>query len=281
MSEPTRLPVSLRAWGSGNKVCALIAMAMLALVGPAFAKIGETPQTVIARSQGNKDIIGIRTDYWQGKKPIVYVHYRDGAVVDHVFGQTGREIAMCSVSPKRFSPKDVVDIQHLYPGTWRGTGVKDGIYSWVLANRLEMTAQRCATFDLLTIVDLNAPLDLTQYAVYLNKQATPPTPAAPQITEEKNDCLLVATEAHARLRNSAAWSKIVAFTWIGPKESTGHAVVFYQPTQDSDVFMYDKTLGSLDLGTQSHDLMQLVDALNQILQRTNSRVQNPRWIGGN
>ena len=67
MSEPTRLPVFLRAWRSGRKACAIAAVAMLALAGSAFGKIGETHEQVIARSKRNVwgDIIGIQADNWQ------------------------------------------------------------------------------------------------------------------------------------------------------------------------------------------------------------------------
>jgi len=57
MSEPTRLPVFLRAWRGGSKARALIVIAALALATSAMAKIGETREQVIARSNHNKDII--------------------------------------------------------------------------------------------------------------------------------------------------------------------------------------------------------------------------------
>ena len=142
MSEPTRLPVFLRAWHGGSKVCALSLMAIMLMAGSATAKIWETPEQVIARSKRNAwgDIIGIQTDRWQGK-PMVYVHYRNGAVVTHVFGRSGRQIAMYTITPERFGPKDIVDIQNLYPTSWRGTGVKDGIY----LGKVAMGLDDCAT----------------------------------------------------------------------------------------------------------------------------------------
>ena len=55
----------------------------------------------------------------------------------------------------------------------------------------------------------------------------------------QNDCLLVATEAYARLQKSAYWAKIAGFTWFeNAKDVGGHAVVFYQPTADSNIWMY-------------------------------------------
>jgi len=69
-----------------------------------------------------------------------------------------------------------------------------------------------------------------------------------------------------------------AFTWSEKgRVIGGHAVVFYQPTENSNVFMYDAG-GSYDLFTQSHDLDEIVTALNQSLQKTAIRVTAPRWL---
>jgi hypothetical protein len=249
------------------------------VAGNASAKIWETPEQVIARSQRNAwgDIIGIRTDRWQGK-PMVYVHYRNGAVVTHVFGRSGREIAMYTVTPERFSPKDIVDIQNLYPTSWRGTGVKDGTYSWESRNGLGMIAQRHVTFDFVAICDIKAEQEVAVYGAYLEQQLATPTAVAPEVSEDKKDCLIVATEMQARLRGTAQWSRIAAFSWTDGAKRYGHAAVFYQPTADSNVFFYDKGLGSVDLGTQSHELPELLSALNGLYD---VGAQSPRWIGGN
>ena len=279
MREPTRLPVFLRAWRSGSKVCALSLMAIMLMASSATAKIWETPEQVIARSKRNAwgDIIGIQTDRWQGK-PMVYVHYRNGAVVTHVFGRSGRQIAMYTITPERFSPKDIVDIQNLYPTSWRGTGVKDGIYSWQSRNGLGMIAQRHATFDFVAISDISAEQEVAAYATYLEQQLAAPTAVAPEVSEDNKDCLIVATEMQARLRGSAQWSRIAAFSWKVGAKRYGHAVVFYQPDVNSNVFFYDKGFGSIDLGTQSHELPELIGALNELYD---AGAQNPRWIGGN
>ena len=44
----------------------------------------------------------------------------------------------------------------------------------------------------------------------------------------------------------------------------GHAAVSFQPTQNSNVFMYDRDEGSSDLHTQSHDPLTLELALQNV-----------------
>ena len=285
MSEPTRLPVFLRAWRGGSKARAIIAIATLALAASATAKIGEIPEQIVKRSQRDKDVIGIQAGHF-ARKPTVEVHFRDGATVTHVFGTNGREIALCLNAPKRVTNDDVVKIQQQYRTTWHGTGTDDGLFSWESASSLFMTAKRYKTYDMLWIFDANRKDEIGGIVEALTSEAPAPTPHPvidfvpnkPAVTADQKDCLIVATEAHARLKKTNCWSRIAAFTWKDDEESVGHAAVFYQPTEDSNVFMYDKTLGSLDLQTQSHDLTQLTNALNQILRSSNARVQSPRWI---
>lgn len=261
-----------------NKII-LTSLAILAMATSAMAKIGETPEQVIARSKRDKDIIKIGWDNAQAK-PTLEVNYRDGASVSHVFGSNGRQIAMYSYMPKRFSAEDVVAIQRLYKTTWRGTGTEGGVFKWESASRLLMAAARYEDSDCLLIWDLGKMTEIAEFEARVPQQNTK-TATKPAVAEDTKDCLIVATETLARLKASAYWSKIAAFTWTDDKETAGHAAVFYQPTQDSNVFMYDKTLGSLDLHTQSHDLIQLTMALNQIFRSASMRVQSPRWIGGN
>lgn len=56
-------------------------------------------------------------------------------------------------------------------------------------------------------------------------------------TQEKNDCLIVATETYARLRKTACWARIAGFAYS--KGNPGHAVVLFQPTKNSTVWLYD------------------------------------------
>jgi len=105
--------------------------------------------------------------------------------------------------------------------------------------------------------------------------ATPTLKATPTRSDQK-DCLIVATEAYARLQKSAYWAKIAGFTWSeNTKVIGGHAVVFYQPTENTNVFMYDES-GSFDLQTRSHDLNEIITALNRLTRKV--RVESPRWL---
>ena len=238
---------------------------MLALAGSAFGKIGETPEQVIARSKRNAwgDIIGIQADNWQNN-PLVHVHYRDGAIVTHIFGVSGRQIAMFSYAPKGFTAKDVAEIQGLYRTTWRGTGTEDGLFSWESTSGLGMTAKRYVGYDFVTIVDLSKKAELSDYAQWLKRELDFRPELAPS-KGEPQDCLLVATEAYARLKNTAYWVKIAKFVITKDgKVVGGHAALFFQPTQNSNVFMYDRDEGSSDLHTQSHDPLTLELALQNV-----------------
>jgi hypothetical protein len=75
---------------------------------------------------------------------------------------------------------------------------------------------------------------------------------------------------------------MASFMWtVDGKELGGHAVVFFQPTADSNVFMYDKS-GSYDIATRSHDALEISAALNGLLRSaTKLTVQDTKWIGGN
>jgi len=94
--------------------------------------------------------------------------------------------------------------------------------------------------------------------VVTNKQVRPPsnptTPRSPQTrpSEDKNDCLIIATDAYARVKSSTYWARIAGFnTQMG-----GHAVLLFQPTEGSAVWLYDAA-GSRNLEVRSHDLNDL------------------------
>ena len=55
--------------------------------------------------------------------------------------------------------------------------------------------------------------------------------------------------------------------------------MFYQPTSSSNVFMYDETFGSLDLGTQSHGLTVIIDSLNRMMKKADLfQAGDPHWV---
>ena len=74
---------------------------------------------------------------------------------------------------------------------------------------------------------------------------------------EPQDRLIVAVEVYARLRGIAAWAKIAGFNWSEDGKIIGmHAVVFFQPTNASNLWMYDRG-GSVELTTRSHELSDI------------------------
>jgi hypothetical protein len=84
-----------------------------------------------------------------------------------------------------------------------------------------------------------------------------------------NDCLIVATEAFNRLQKTAHWVKIAGLRIIVAGKIVRHAVVFFQPTPDSKIWMYDAS-GSIDLDTQSQDLEQITPALKSLVTNLES-----------
>jgi hypothetical protein len=85
--------------------------------------------------------------------------------------------------------------------------------------------------------------------------APQPTPPLPQQEEDKNDCMVVATEMLNRVRSNSVWSKIVAFsiTANSQRQPLGHAMTVWKPTWDGRVFAYDKN-GTCELKTGGTDL---------------------------
>jgi hypothetical protein len=80
------------------------------------------------------------------------------------------------------------------------------------------------------------------------------------------------------LRTNAHWARIISFYWSLNGEQTGHAVVLYQPTPTSNVFLYDKAIGgSKDLGIQSHDLAEIVNSIKSIM-KAGVTIEEPHWI---
>jgi hypothetical protein len=294
---------------AGVKLASIV-IATLALAASAMAKIRETPEQVIARSQRDKDVVSIGADEWLGKKTLA-VSKRDGAVVTHLFGADGREIALYLYAPLRLSPEDVAGIQREYPGSWQGTGTADGLFSWESDKGLHMAAKREGDHDWLWIFDGKRPTELGEVFAALKQEiapkaipvppsqrrkrqfAAPSTPAptpkidfvpitpapsnARAVASSPNDCLILATEALKRLKPTAHWARIAGFKQLKDGKEIGHAVVFYKATDLSNVFMYDKE-GSLELPTQSHDLNKIINALNQLLSGTDVTIKSAKWV---
>ena len=111
-----------------------------------------------------------------------------------------------------------------------------------------------------------------------DSSAQPSIDFQPLVPQPKNDCLIVATETYARLKKTAPWARIAGFGYASnTRNAPGHAVVLYEPTQGSTVWLYDEA-GSRDLGIKSHDLSELKEAISRWLPG-DARVSDIRWIG--
>lgn len=273
---------------------------MLAVVAlsAAQARIGQTPQEVIQDARREK-AVGVQWIEFLGKQ-LLQVQYHDD-VVCHLFGADGREIAFYYYATKRLKPEDVDKLQRRYSTTWRGTGTNGGVFTWESANGLSMVAERHEGYDCLAIFDASRIQEIPEIrnavpapALASAPGATPAPVVAPAVapvppahmdfvpdkpSKDENDCLLVATEAYARMQKTAYWAKIAGFTWIKDGKVIGkHAVLFYQPTESSNVFMYDKD-GSLPIASQSHDLNEIINSLNELFgtAKVPLRAQSARW----
>src|SRR5512133_3557603 len=109
MSEPTRLPVFLRARRSGRRVCAIV-IALCAIAGSAFAKIGESYAQVLQEARQDKDAVAITPWNYDGK-PALRVQYRNTDVIHHMFSTQGREIGFYWYANHEVTWKEVAVIQ--------------------------------------------------------------------------------------------------------------------------------------------------------------------------
>lgn len=248
-------------------------------VANADAKIGEHYTTVVKDAQQDKDSVTMNWIDQEGS-PVLVVTYRDSATIKHLFGVDGREIAWWLFAPKRITGDDLRKIQRIFHTKWEYIGKSyNGITCWISSSGLSMGATRKSEYDYVCIYALSREKEIP----VLNP--TPATPApryAPRSVAPSgtNDCLIVATEAFSRLKTTASWARIASFHVTRNQEEVGgHAVVFFQPTSSSNVFMYDRA-GSQDLGTQSHDLTDLTGAFNKLLAE-GYLAQSVKWIGEN
>jgi hypothetical protein len=279
-------------------------LATMALAASAQGKIREKPEQVIARSQRDKDIVLIERGQEKGKF-IVKVHYRDGAAVTHIFGSNGREIAMYSDAAKRLTRADIDEIQGVYHTLWYIEQVEKDFFKWKSASDLSMGLFRRDTHDSVFIYDLNKEAEIDLYVNSLQQDIAPkaiPVPKKPdaglhraETAQEEpnpleqfappsstpNDCYLVASEGLARLKPISHWARVAGFTITKNGQKTGgHAVVFSQAKPGDRIVMYDAS-GSIELPTQSHELDDLSNAVNQWNDTHSSteRIMGTRWVG--
>ena len=275
----------MNKWQKILTVVALIAFSAII----AEAKIGDTQDQVIRFAQKQEDIAQIRTRTYGGY-PVIDVVYTDSTTLMHFFGANDREIAQYLYAPKRLTDAQVKEIQRIYHTIWRGTGTEGGHFMWESYSGLLMGAERHENYDELVILDMTRSREIaslnakalpapSRWPASTETNVYPPAPAAtPNPAPGKKDCLITATIKLAELKPSGCWARIAGFAYS--KNLPGHAVVLYQPTSGSNVWMYDEDLGSLELATQSHDLRDLAPAINQRLQLLDSRYQvsNLRWV---
>ena len=295
----------MRSPATTHKLPKQLTTVMLAVIplSTAQARIGQTPKEVI-QDAGREKAVSVQWAEILGRT-MLRVQYHDDVIL-HLFGNDGREIAFYYYATKGLKPKDVDNIQRIYRTTWHGTGTEGGHFSWESDSGLYMAAERLETSDYLAIFDMTrkqeipeirsaipvaalastptpvlAPAPTTGSIVPQQPYYSPPPASSPAIastTADQKDCLVVATEAYARLQKTAYWAKIAGFTWReNGKVIGGHAVVFYQPTQNSNVWMYDSG-GSYEIHTKSHELSEITYVLSELLSRTTIRIESLRWL---
>ena len=253
----------------------LILFASLALATSAMAKIGETYGQVHTEARQDRDTVAMRVVNWQGRTALL-VQYRNGDIIRHVFGTNNREIAFYWWADHRITDREIGIVMRILRTRWHATqSIGPRWSNWLSdVGRLAMGVDGS---NYLCILDLNRLNEIPGGDDSQQQRAAADAP--PPSSLSKSDCLIVATEAYARLSKTAHWSRVSAFMWVEDGKPVGkHAVVFYQPSADSNIFMYDRN-GSQDLRTQSHDLTAIISALNQITPGS-LYAQSPQWLNG-
>jgi hypothetical protein len=84
----------------------------------------------------------------------------------------------------------------------------------------------------------------------------------PQPKQEKNDCMVIATENLHRLASKSPWSNILMFKICedGEMLQSGHAVAVWKITPNGNVFAVDDS-GTFELDTTSTDARDILVAL--------------------
>jgi len=256
-----------------TKYMKTLAVLAIACAGSLKAELGETPAqfetgqpTEVKHFQGN-----ITAMIWAGKS-VTHFGVFDGSnrcVSETFWFADGRQMVLADferfLAP--YSDMSVLNKSRDERGIYQFLG-KNGKVIAVAAyfhedNRLSV----------MTLPFWNSTLGKTTK----DQDAPQPVVAQPS-SSTPNDCLVVATEVYGRLRTSAHWARIIAFRLNDGKETVGHAVVLYQPTPTSNVWLYDKTIGgSKDIGTQSHDLAEIVNSIES-LTNDGIIIEEPHWI---
>jgi hypothetical protein len=249
-----------------------IVIATVALASSAFGELFETPSQFEPRRADRVETLpnGIVVMDWIGKSGLTHVGFFDGNYcVTEVFGyandQMSKEQMITFLTP--YSKRGFSLTEASYDGVKYYWGLERAGKSlaFVVLNtkNKELTIMTDRMWHV--VFEAQARADV---AAYNNRNAQPQQQAQPQVQAstsptEKNDCLIVATEMFARLSKSAAWARIIGIRLIkNNQDDGGHAVVLYQVTPNDNVFLYDKTDGSIDLGVRSHDVQTLQGRLS-------------------
>ena len=197
----------------------LTLIALIACLASANAKIGETYAQVYTEAQHDKDTIALRPTNETGKT-VLFVFYRNGDQIKHMFGSNGREIAFYWWTRHNVTKTEIAKIQRVFRTQWRATWAGSGWTTWQNANNLELWVKE----NFLSILDLRWEKDtFPQYpkATAVKPGETRPIfgPADPTPAPvidfrplNPNDCLIVATQALARLKPTSHWARIAKFT---------------------------------------------------------------------
>lgn len=272
-----------------QKILTVVALVAFGAGHSAFAMIGQTQDQVIQGARRDKDTVKIEAEPY-GNKSALQVYYRDGAMINHVFGNKEREIAFFLTAYRRLTNEEVFAMQRMYHVRWYGTGVSNGVSSYESQNNLYMGVSRCPAFDFVSIFDANRTQEIQSATEAAFPKAFPKqgaieafldSPALPGRTP--NDCYIIASQIYTQLKKSSCWVKVggLVVTVKSTNERAGHAVVFSQLTPESNIVMSDEN-GALELPTKSHDLRQIGAAAAQASTASNAPyiVQSVQSIEG-
>src|SRR5437773_8749577 len=118
------------------KTLAFLIVASSLIAGSlAQARIRETYEQVLARSQHSKEVVKLETIYVQDFV-MLDVQAADGTFVRHVFGRDRVAIQLSVITAKPLTAKDVRAIQALYETTWNISGDDPNVKgaSWMSTN---------------------------------------------------------------------------------------------------------------------------------------------------
>jgi hypothetical protein len=243
----------------------LTLLALLCLMASASAKIGETYSQVYNEARRDKDTRKMQIDRSEEGRLQLRVFYRNGDLITHEFDANAREVGFYWQTAHRITESEIGKIQRIFRTRWHGVYSHPNWKTWNSESGLVM-----GTKDDFLVVEV-------RNAFPANSPAPTPPPTIDFQPLTSNDCLIVATEAYGRLSKSAYWTRIGGFNILKDENLVnGHAVVFYQPTPGSNVWMYDAS-GSFDLRTKSHDLTVIAGAVNALLKQ-NVRISDAEWV---